>query len=617
MENDFYPDEFEAFLKENTEQFRMFPSDGVWKKIHRQIHIYRRWTMIGLSALLVGATFLGGKLLLQNTNKPNNLSANGTQNNAEQFSQPSAGQFANAPSTTPSASLGFGKTTTEGFQKNFLVPNKLIIVVNNLKSLHLSNMLFQDIAERSVPTLKVAWIKPAEVDSPARLNNGLHNDFLLANNSNPNSTNQSLNKLASPQWIDPLQTLHFSPQLGGPLLAENWVLKSSHQDKSDFRLEDKDEKEGGQKSNSSAAGHGLLAQGGSGNGAEGVGNSGKTLPKINGEESKSNNANLPVAATTVYAVSTQQNPLPKETSQEVRGDDVFDYYAKQEFPLLMHRRKYLPTKLPVYTSNEARKEAEDYAALYIPPKRKTLMYQFYVTPTISYRRLTDWNRRVNLNNFPGGYYTGGHQSLNQVVQHKPTFGFEAGTNLLLKTRSGLIFKTGLQFNISGFELNGFWNNSEQATFVLTNKIQMQGNPTATDTLKLLSNMRNFSGITENSQHNTYVQLSIPVGAEIRLAGNHRFAWNMAGSVQPSYRLGGRSQILSTDYKNYTESPTEFIRKWNVHSSFETYFSFERNGLRWQVGPQIRYQLLSSYKNIYPIRENLIDYGLKIGVSKIF
>jgi hypothetical protein len=40
-----------------------------------------------------------------------------------------------------------------------------------------------------------------------------------------------------------------------------------------------------------------------------------------------------------------------------------------------------------------------------------------------------------------------------------------------------------------------------------------------------------------------------------------------------------------------------------------------NGARWQIGPEFRYQLLSTYSNEYPIHENLKGYGLKIGLVK--
>jgi hypothetical protein len=44
-------------------------------------------------------------------------------------------------------------------------------------------------------------------------------------------------------------------------------------------------------------------------------------------------------------------------------------------------------------------------------------------------------------------------------------------------------------------------------------------------------------------------------------------------------------------------------------------SIQTLGVKWTVGPQIRYQIFSSYKKEYPIIEHLKDYGFKIGLSK--
>jgi hypothetical protein len=49
---------------------------------------------------------------------------------------------------------------------------------------------------------------------------------------------------------------------------------------------------------------------------------------------------------------------------------------------------------------------------------------------------------------------------------------------------------------------------------------------------------------------------------------------------------------------------------------ETFLSYKmRNGARWQIGPEFRYQLLSTYSSQYGINENLKGYGLKIGLVK--
>jgi len=56
-----------------------------------------------------------------------------------------------------------------------------------------------------------------------------------------------------------------------------------------------------------------------------------------------------------------------------------------------------------------------------------------------------------------------------------------------------------------------------------------------------------------------------------------------------------------------------IRKWNVNSSFETFAAYSTGKINWKVGPQVRYQLLSSFQEKYPVKEHLFDFGLKVGI----
>jgi hypothetical protein len=46
-----------------------------------------------------------------------------------------------------------------------------------------------------------------------------------------------------------------------------------------------------------------------------------------------------------------------------------------------------------------------------------------------------------------------------------------------------------------------------------------------------------------------------------------------------------------------------------------FISYKTGDLKWQVGPQLRYQLMSSFVKEYPIREHLFEYGITIGVAK--
>jgi hypothetical protein len=74
-------------------------------------------------------------------------------------------------------------------------------------------------------------------------------------------------------------------------------------------------------------------------------------------------------------------------------------------------------------------------------------------------------------------------------------------------------------------------------------------------------------------------------------------------------------MITNDYKSYTQVPW-LLRQWNVNTSFETFVSYQSGNTRWQVGPQVRYQLLSSFISNYPVKENLFDFGLKIGVTVV-
>ena len=53
MENRFNNNDFEQFVKQNADQYRMFPSDKVWSGIHSSLHSRRRWLGIGLALLIL------------------------------------------------------------------------------------------------------------------------------------------------------------------------------------------------------------------------------------------------------------------------------------------------------------------------------------------------------------------------------------------------------------------------------------------------------------------------------------------------------------------------------------------------------------------------------------
>ena len=115
-------------------------------------------------------------------------------------------------------------------------------------------------------------------------------------------------------------------------------------------------------------------------------------------------------------------------------------------------------------------------------------------------------------------------------------------------------------------------------------------------------------------HNNSLQLSVPVGIKHSVWKNNNIEIKIGTSVQPSLLLNGSAYILSTDGRNYV-TDDELIRPINVTGEFNSSISFQGDKVKWHVGPVVRYQALSTYKNNYPVNEHLIDYGIRIGISK--
>jgi hypothetical protein len=240
-------------------------------------------------------------------------------------------------------------------------------------------------------------------------------------------------------------------------------------------------------------------------------------------------------------------------------------------------------------------------------KRKNkLLFQVFFTPTVSYRKLAENKSFLQSTpaNLPPSYSP--LYDINNVVTHKPDMGLELGFNLKYPVTRTIKAKAGLQFNMTRYEIKAFNNPTEIATISLNNGRRVES-------LNTVSNYRNFNGGKADWLKNFYFQVSLPVGAEVNLIKDEKIAFGIGSTIQPTYVLGDRAYLISSDYKNYSEVPW-LIRRWNVNTSIETFVAYSTGKLNWQVGPQVRYQLLSSFVDKYPIKENLFDFGLKVGIG---
>lgn len=221
------------------------------------------------------------------------------------------------------------------------------------------------------------------------------------------------------------------------------------------------------------------------------------------------------------------------------------------------------------------------------PKAKKFNLQAYFTPTVSYRKLND-------------------NHIEDIVPHKPAFGFELGLAGKYRVASNVKLRGGLQFNVNRYEIKTFDSYAQVATVRLNDR-------NGTDYVRTITNYNNFTGYQSNWLQNFYFQVSAPIGVELKLKGDDKVQFGIASTIQPTYLLGDKTYVISTDYKNYTEMPN-LVRRWNVNTNFETFVAYSTGHINWQVGPQVRYQILSSYLKKYPVKENLFDFGLKVGLS---
>ncbi len=241
------------------------------------------------------------------------------------------------------------------------------------------------------------------------------------------------------------------------------------------------------------------------------------------------------------------------------------------------------------------------------PSRK-ISYQVYLTPTISYRKLSEnkgfLQSAAAAGNIPS---FAAYNDVKNVVIHKPDIGLEAGIAAKYSLTKAISIKTGLQFNISRYDIKAFTYPGEIATIALD-----AGSNTSISRETIY---RTRSGRQSNWLQNLYYSVSLPVGIEVKLAPGRNRAnyFGMAATIQPTYIISDRTYLLSTDFKNYVKVPS-LTRNWNVNTGIEAFMNYGAGKTKWQIGPQVRYQIMSSFQNKYPVKENLFDFGLKVGIT---
>jgi hypothetical protein len=503
MERDFYNDDFEELIRQKADQYKMYPSDKVWKGVYSSLHTRRRKFVIGMSFLVTGILLLAGKELLMPGNHPSS-SKNLIEKNSTSDKQGEANSANNTTVSIPELKL-------QGEQRPLYAEESAKSKSDNSSS-----------SEANLTTSNS--IQPVVI------------------------VNEIFNTTTSPE--------------------ENITGSSS--------------------ANSSSV----------------VANN---KPDISVSENKTNTIeNFPVADTKEDDLNAKKINQPSVTNNGVSEN-------ANKIPETSLAKSITKEES---TENKENKKPVNWLEESATYELKTLVktsrlnWQVYITPGVSYRTLSGGDNyplpKTGVQYVPIALTHYGDP--NDFVNHRPAVSYEAGGSMVYKLTRNLSIKAGLQFDYNRYTIEAYSSSPQQTTIALNSNNYYQNMLTG------YTNIQNFGGNSLTSLNNNYFQLSAPVGFELRVIGNGRLQFNIGASIQPTYLLNRNSYLLTTDYSDYTKAPSLF-RRWNFNAGVEAFLSYKVGSLRWQIGPQFRYQILSTYTSDYPINENLKGYGLKIGVSK--
>jgi hypothetical protein len=278
-----------------------------------------------------------------------------------------------------------------------------------------------------------------------------------------------------------------------------------------------------------------------------------------------------------------------------------------------NEKQHKPT-LPLPKANQEKREiapAQQDITIRVTNRKPAARFQYYLTPGMSYRALN--NKFGQISPIPYANANISYiQDLDKAVHHKPAMGFEVGFAYTKPVGNILQLRLGTQLNYNRFNIKASNSIPEPATIALRSSY---GN--YTQNYNTVSNIRNSStGFLPLWIENSNLQISMPIGLSVVTSNVSKVAFGLSATIQPSYLLKNKNLLLSTDLKNYTEAPA-LINRLNVNTSAETFVAVKSKKLQYQIGPQIRYQLLSTYNKTYPFKENLFDYGVKFSINKPF
>ncbi len=234
-------------------------------------------------------------------------------------------------------------------------------------------------------------------------------------------------------------------------------------------------------------------------------------------------------------------------------------------------------------------------------------WTFYITPSVSSAMFTasPIPQSSVSNNSP---LMVGASNITANRKYNSKLSLSAGATSSLPINDRLHFTSGFMLNYLGYRITSNFIHPTFANLVLKDK-------TGIAYLKsYITHYGNGLGYGQIQLNNYSYQFAVPIGLEYSIIKNQKINWEIGSSIAPSVVLASQSYILSAEGRNYVTDPG-LGRRFNLLANFETFITFKSAHIKWHIGPTFGYQTLSTFKNYYPEREHLFDYGFKIGLSR--
>ncbi|MEO9211145.1 MAG: hypothetical protein ABI208_08600 [Ginsengibacter sp.] len=233
-------------------------------------------------------------------------------------------------------------------------------------------------------------------------------------------------------------------------------------------------------------------------------------------------------------------------------------------------------------------------------KNKKVKWIYYLTPSVSSASFRDKGMTFNFVSLQNRAFHG--------MTYNADWGMDAGAQMNYRLSEKWNFITGANIRYSGYNIV---SNLVHPTFTT---LKLRDNSGLDYSKTYITHYGN--GITQNqiSLLNYSLQASIPVGLQYNIWQNKNIQLNLASTIDVSTVLKSNAYIISSDDRFYVKDPL-LSRRVNMGINFNPNIVISGQKVKWHVGPNIHYQLFSTYQDSYLIKEHLVDYGIRIGISK--